>query len=146
MKRLVLPLSALLLALTGPTAHAQPGRAPATPLGQPVLSPYLNLAQPGFNPAISYFGVVRPQLQTQGNIQQLQQFQATQTYLDNTALVAQPILNTGTSTGFMTYNRYFQTVGRGGTATAAVGAPLTPAPPPFNNFVLPGQFIGTGLR
>ncbi len=144
MKRMVLPLTTLLLALSGQTVRAQPGRPPVTPFSQPVLSPYLNLAQPGFNPAISYFGIVRPQLQTQGSIQQLQQFQTQQTYLDNTALLAQPILNTGTSTGFMTYNRYFQTVGKPGTGTG--GAAGATQPPPFNNFTLPGQNIGLGLR
>ncbi len=55
---------------------------PQAPVGQrytqpyqtaPVLSPYMNLARPGTNPAINYFGLVRPQIQTGQNLQNLQQ-------------------------------------------------------------------------
>ena len=121
MKRVVLPLALLLLALTGPTARAQLGRPPVNPLIQPPVSPLVNLGLRGVNPGISYFGIVQPQLQTEANIQQLNQFATTQTYLDNSALLAQPILNTGTTSGFMTASRYFQTVGRPGTTTGTGG-------------------------
>jgi hypothetical protein len=145
MKRLLVPLSLLLLALTGTTARAQLGHPPVTPFTQPVVSPFVNLGLRGVNPGISYFGIVRPQLEAQANIQQLTQFATAQTYLDNTALLAQPILNTGTGSGFMTANRYFQTVGRPGSATGTGGTTAF-ATPGFNNFVLPGQNLGVRLR
>ena len=116
MNRLVLPLAALLLALTGQTARAQIGQPPTNPLIRPPVSPFLNLTRTGVNPAINYFGLVRPQLQTQHDLQQLQAA-AAQPYLDNTALLTQPIVNTGTGAGFLTSNKYFLTSGRPGTTT-----------------------------
>ena len=62
MKRLVLPITALLFVLSGQAARAQVGRAPVTPFSRPAVSPYLNLTRAGANPAVNYFGLVKPQL------------------------------------------------------------------------------------
>jgi hypothetical protein len=50
------------------------GQPPANPFGNPAISPFLNLNRGG-NPAINYFGIVQPQLQTSQSLQQLQQGQ-----------------------------------------------------------------------
>src|SRR5579864_5687257 len=42
------------------------------PSNSPPLSPYLNMVRGG-NPAVNYYGLVRPQMQAQHSIQQLQQ-------------------------------------------------------------------------
>ena len=118
MNRLVLPLAALLLALTGQMAGAQQlGQPPTSPFSRPAVSPFLNLTRGGVNPAISYFGLVRPQIQTQAELQQLQAATA-QPYLDNGQVLTQPITNTGTGARFLTSNKYFLTTGKPGSGTA----------------------------
>src|SRR5262249_10801461 len=66
------------LAAVGLLAAAAPGHAqfiynqPATsPFYRPVISPYLNLGLPG-NPAINYFGLVQPQINTANQLGLLQ--------------------------------------------------------------------------
>jgi hypothetical protein len=120
MNRLVLPIAALLLAFSGQTARAQLGAPPNQPLAGPVISPFLNLNRSGASPGINYFGLVRPQLQLQSELTQLQTQVTTQQYLDNTALTNRPITDTGTGAGFMNYNRYFLNVGRPGTSTGGM--------------------------
>ena len=71
MNRIVPVLTAL--ALTAGAASAQqPGTytPPYTP-SSPTTSPYLNLLHSG-NPAINYYGIVRPQIQQSEQLQQLQ--------------------------------------------------------------------------
>src|SRR5256885_1629029 len=72
MNRTTLALAALLVALAARPAHAQVlgSYAPFTnPYARPPLSPYLNLNRGGI-PAVNYYGLVRPQLQTERFIQQ----------------------------------------------------------------------------
>src|SRR5687767_4630019 len=58
--------------VTAAPGFAQPGpRAPAGP--RPAFSPYLNLARRDVPAGVNYYGLVRPQLAAQANIQQLQQ-------------------------------------------------------------------------
>ncbi len=114
MNRIVLALTALTMALTLGAANAQQPRAPYTqPYSPPVLNPYLNLLNRG-NPAINYYGIVRPQ------IEQGQQLQVLQYGLNRTAAEVNaaetaattpgPLAPTGHTVGFMTYTRYFNTL------------------------------------
>ena len=48
------------------------GYNPPQMMAPPAVSPYLNLNRPGSLPAINYYGLVRPQLQTQQQLQGLQ--------------------------------------------------------------------------
>jgi hypothetical protein len=86
----------------------------------PQFSPYLNMMRPGVNPALNYYGMVRPQQEATRGLQnlntQLQQ-------LDNTVLnsgmtagapTAGSMLTTGHPVVFMNYGSYFP--GRGGGA------------------------------
>jgi hypothetical protein len=110
----------------------------------PTFSPILNMN--GFNnPAINYFGIVRPQMQTTAALQQLQTNQqfllGAQTAYQQ--MPAQPLLDgqqplvttgqgvgfnfsTGHSVGFNDYTRYFPLQGfRTGTGMPATGMPTT---------------------
>jgi hypothetical protein len=125
MKRLVVSSVAALalLALFHPgRASAQvPGARPTlgyNPYQRPTISPYLNLARGG-NPAINYYGLVRPQIEQQQAIQQLQG----QQNLFQQTLLQQPTaaLNTGHPTSFLSHSRYF--LNRGATSSLG-GVPI----------------------
>ncbi|HVS37920.1 MAG TPA: hypothetical protein VMS17_20340 [Gemmataceae bacterium] len=108
-------LVVLTLALAASAARAQaPGQMPTTPYSQPVVSPYLNLLNRG-NPAINYYGIVRPQIQQGQQLQTLQyglthavdEINTDQGTTTTTPGTATP---TGHVAGFMTYQRFFNTV------------------------------------
>jgi hypothetical protein len=71
MKRFLGMAGLLVLLATGP-AEAQPLTRPINPYTRPPVSPYLNLLRGG-NPAINYFGIVRPELEGIQMTQQLGQ-------------------------------------------------------------------------
>lgn len=96
----------------------------------PTFSPILNMS--GFNnPAINYFGIVRPQMQTTAALQTLQtnqQFLLTAQAYGQMPMVTegQPsILTTGHTVGFNDYTRYFPLQGF---RTGAAGTPPTGMP------------------
>ena len=107
-------LIALALVLASGTVYAQP-LAPQAPTQQPysppVFSPYLNLLNRG-NPAINYYGIVRPEVQEQQQLQRLQFGLArTNAEIEATTSTAPGLLpTTGHTVGFMTQARYFGTV------------------------------------
>src|SRR5262245_26793062 len=88
------------------------GYGQAPPLGagvfgpRPAVSPYLNLTRGGL-PAVNYFGLVRPQIETQQALQNLQQ----QIQLGVNPLVnpgANPqVLTTGHSATFNNLSHYY---------------------------------------
>jgi hypothetical protein len=136
MKRRLWILPLLGLCLVAGRVHAQGYYAPPTsPFGRPAVSPYINLAN-GINPAISYYGLVRPQLNTYSNIQQLQlQSAALQQQVTTGTQVTGPVI-TGVPSRFMTQSRYFMTqytspvvAGRAGFGTALPRRPGVGAPP-----------------
>lgn len=89
----------------GPYVRPQP----FNPYRRPTISPYLNLARGG-SPAINYYGLVRPQIQTQAALNQVQQQlldQQTQLNQQQYGLTSGvPI--TGRPAGFMNHYGYFQ--------------------------------------
>lgn len=122
MKRLPLALAAAALALVGSSARAQnPYTLPpingtytppaVSPYNKAPISPWLNLARPGSSPAINYYDLVRPQMQTMNQIQQLQgttQLLAGTLYAQQNQQTGQ-VAQTGHTTRFMSYNQYFNT-------------------------------------
>ena len=70
MKR-VLGLAGVLI-LMGSAAHAQYAQPGMPAYGNQSALPYVNLLQPNVNPALTYMGIVQPQLQAQSTFQQLQ--------------------------------------------------------------------------
>jgi hypothetical protein len=117
-----------LLALAGlPAAQAQTYAPPVTnPFQPPVVSPYLNLRRGG-SPAVNYYGVIRPQEQTNASLHQLQQQVTTgqATLAGEAAALALP--STGHPTRFFNYSHYFFNQGGAGVVPAGT-APLAAAP------------------
>jgi hypothetical protein len=105
MKRLLLPLAVAVLACLPAAARAQVTGLGQPPLGRPVVSPYLNLLRGG-NPAINYYGIVRP-------LEDLQAFE--QAALTQPAALGlgdpnRPANVSGYNTRYMSYNQYFGTI------------------------------------
>ena len=99
------------------------------PIGAAPISPYLNLARPGINPAINYFGSVRPQLTYNAAINTLEQ-QVTASRVAITAAENQAVPQTGHPIYFLNYQRYFLNTGAQAPfqnlgATAGAGAAAT---------------------
>jgi hypothetical protein len=93
------------------------GGAGARQLSQPVVSPYLNLLQPGLDPAITYQTMIRPEIQLrsalveQGQmIQDLQRSGATGrpgTAQPTSQPLAPQFRQTGHATAFLNTSTYF---------------------------------------
>jgi opacity protein-like surface antigen len=103
---------AVLLVMAGSAAHAQvPSGLPSYGGLSPL--PYVNLLQPNINPAITYMGIVQPQLQAQSTFQQLQsEINVTRMMPGG---VAPPrnvgVVETGYAPArFMQYQNYFNTL------------------------------------
>jgi hypothetical protein len=111
--------SFVFLAMPNPTFAQLPfGQAP---FGSPTVSPWLNLNRPGTNPAINYYGIIRPQATFYSGYGSLQQqLNGTQQEIA-TGLGTGPALlpQTGVAAGFMTQTRFFMT--RSGRSTGVAG-------------------------
>ena len=109
---------------------SDPVRGQAPPPG---YSPYLNLARPG-NAGINYYGLVRPQIEIRGDLQQLQR-NTTRLQTDLTQATGGE-LTTGHAAGFMYYGGYYPSLGRGGAPARTVpgvspARPQTPSAPTY---------------
>jgi hypothetical protein len=142
------------LGLVSAALAAAPGRATAQgfgtfgrpPVGRPAVSPFLNLFRGG-NPAINYYGLVRPEIDTRNSLLQLQQ-QSVQGAIP-LGIVGQPTdrtlqgpPSTGHPVRFGNYGRYFANLGSGQAVIPPVFAPrslLVPNSPFF------GTGVGTGF-
>ncbi len=149
----------LLLGFWAHGVHAQVGSiAPyQQPPGvrRPTVSPYLNLLRPG-SPAVNYYGIVRPQIDFERQLDALQRPTAIGGFvsgsisnIDPNAPVQAPMqpltgMATGHVTQFFYLSSYYPTAGRpytGGSqlpttaagVSANVGLPRTPAPAPTRN-------------
>ena len=72
----VVPAVLVLAGLATGEAAAQglrPNPGVGVPTAGPTLSPYFNLLRAGNTPALNYFGLVRPQFQTNAGLQTLEQ-------------------------------------------------------------------------
>jgi hypothetical protein len=101
----------VLALLSGPAAAQQFGQS-----NQPAVSPYLNLLRPGNSPGFNYYGLVRPQMQFQNDIQNLQN-QAMTNRAAITDINGLLVPTTGHSTYFLNTSSYFpvrSSIGTGG--------------------------------
>ena len=117
MRRWSTLLAVLMVGLAAGPAGAQPPPGPALP---PAFSPYLNLVRGG-NPAINYFGLVRPQQQLSAAVQQLQHNQANQVNPFAQAAAGGDVA-TGNPFGFQNYRNYFQNQYTAGGFRSGLGA------------------------
>jgi hypothetical protein len=115
-------VTAACAAVSAVLVTAAPGFAQVPPPGgirptlnlQPAFSPYLNLLRPGVNPAINYFGLVRPQNAFYSSIRTLQSETGTNAQgianlQQGPGLVNPYLAPTGHVGQFMNYSRYFMT-------------------------------------
>jgi hypothetical protein len=117
-KRVLLGLG-LWLVLGTPSLWAQ-GFRPA-PQPQPAVSPYMNLLRQGNSPAFNYLTLVRPELDTNKSLDQLNN-QVLQNSASAPGATGAGELTTGHAFGFQTQRRYFQTIGgRGGVGGGGAG-------------------------
>ena len=130
---------ALLLAGEGFAQQFPTGPIGQPPPRRPAFSPYLNLNRGGTSPGINYFGIVRPQIETNRSLQMLQTEiqtlpQGTTPTTGTTATVIAG--STGHPVTFFNTSHYFGMMGgRTGTG-ASVGGIGTAAP---------GVGIGVGV-
>jgi hypothetical protein len=131
------------------------GYTPPT-VGPPAFSPFLNLNRPGTNPAINYYGLVRPQQQT---AQQLANLQYQQNALAGTLGApgavgpdgALPPSTTGHPVRYFDYARYFPQNGlpAGSYGAGAIPGAGVPAAgygaPGIRQAITPGITPGVGL-
>jgi hypothetical protein len=112
MKRvLVLAVSLLLVGSAARAQYAMPGMPS---YGAQSAIPYINLLQPNINPAVTYMGIVQPQLQAQSTFQQLQS-QINQTHNMMPGGVAPPRNSGVADTGYaparyMQYQQFYNTL------------------------------------
>jgi len=112
-------LSCLVIIVLGLSASVTRAQSPS-PIGAtpPPYSPYLNLVRPGVNPALNYYGLVRPQQDFARSMQSIQgQLLNTQQAIADSA---SGDLTTGHPTYFMNYGAYFMNIGPTVTGTARV--------------------------
>jgi hypothetical protein len=101
------------------------GRPVPNPYSRPVLSPYINLLNGG-NPAVNYYGLVRPELQFASSLQQMgQQVALNQQQISD--LQPFTLATTGHAAVFMNTSHYFQNLsGRPQGRTPATNANAPP--------------------
>lgn len=91
-----------------PTAgRSDVGRPPN--IGRPTVSPYLNLMRGGL-PAVNYYGLVRPQIELEQSMLQIQQLQQVQSGMLNSPLGQQPTVTplvTGHGASFFNTSHYY---------------------------------------
>jgi hypothetical protein len=150
MKR-ILSAAAAWLVLAVP-AWAQTGyvRPQTNPYGIPTVSPYVNLNRFAGNPGLNYFGIVRPELQANANLAQLQQ--QTAALYDQQALANIPGADpnqpaTGHTSRFFNYSHYYASQGGHVVAPPLTGSgpgmsPLMFAPKGRNMNAAPPQVLG----
>jgi hypothetical protein len=132
----------LLLSVAEGSAQAQIvyQRPQTNPYGTPAFSPYLNLLRPGTNPAINYYGLVRPEIQTNSSIRQLQ----AQTSANANAIIDEQtgLAATGHTVQFQNTTHYFLNY------TGAGGTQRTGAATPQSNFFtgVSGATVRPGVR
>jgi hypothetical protein len=103
-------VAVLIVAISAGQARAQTaGPRVGSPPPGPTVSPYLNLLRAGNSPAANYYGLVRPQLQTDAGIQSLQQqFLTAQARPLPGQEPVDDLLVTGHAAVFMNYGGFFQ--------------------------------------
>jgi hypothetical protein len=125
-----------------PVAGQAPLRPGITPNPRPSFSPYMNLLLRNGSPALNYYGIVRPQLQTASAINALQSELALNRDLINAGQLA-PLgdLSTGHAAVFLNTGGYFMNMTGSGSVGSNAFIPGRGAATPLAN-----PAGGTGIR
>src|SRR5215468_11203741 len=87
----------------------------------PVVSPYLNLFRNGADPAVNYYGLVRPQMDFASGLQNLQQQVTDLSQAQALGLTPGFTGATGHPTMFFNYSHYYPGLGGGGFGVGRTG-------------------------
>jgi hypothetical protein len=119
----------LAVCLGTPAAYGQfPVQRAAPGYRTPPVSPYLNLLRAGSDPAINYYGLVRPEIEFRNSIQNLQQqVETVNTQINAGGDVVNGLPVTGHPVQFFNYSHYYPTRAGGGTAFGGARQAATPA-------------------
>lgn len=143
MRNLLLGITAVLAMLSlSDAVQAQP-RPGISTYSPPAVSPYLNLLRPGTLPAVNYFALVQPQIQTDQDIQGLSAGvnQNRQSLTNMNSLMS----STGHATQFMNLGGYFLNGAGGSTGSAGGGGMMGNVPGATSaSFDLGGTQYGAG--
>jgi hypothetical protein len=105
------------------------GQAPwnnsLVPGRRPFVSPYINILRAGADPAINYYGIVRPEITFRNSISRLQQQQGALAAQEQDLASYMAVPPTGHTSGFQTQSKYFMTSG----ARSTPGRGLPPTQP-----------------
>jgi hypothetical protein len=120
--------SLVVLFLAGLSAETARGQTTGPRVGigpsGPTVSPYINLLRGGNSAALNYYGLVRPQIQTNNGLQALnQQFALSQAVQLPGAAGAEDVVITGHASVFMNLAGYFQSATGGLNPARSVPAP-----------------------
>ena len=127
MKGILLLVAMTALVMVTSTAQAQP---PSSYPGQtPTVSPYLNLRRGANDPAINYYGIVRPQVDFRRSLQNLQQELQSP---NSTGNQGPESLTTGHPVRFQNYSHYFGRSLTGGPAVSPMPGPAAAPAPPYS--------------
>src|SRR5262249_11066063 len=128
--------SLLLVCLLPPVVSAQARRPP--------VSPYLNLARRDVNPAINYYGLVRPQLEFRNALQRgANQGPGLEQQGTSGSDFTGDIPATGQRGQFQTHGKYFFNAGVGVAGTTGTTQGTRPGFPRTGTGVLPGLVTGS---
>ena len=124
MKRIQWISLGFLMLVTASSVSAQGTytRPMTSPNGAPAVSPYLNLVRGG-NPAVNYYGLVRPQMDSQRAVQQLQ----SGTAIPAPSLPMDAMPTSGHPVQFMNFSHYFNNNVGGGLSGRGAGGLSGPA-------------------
>jgi hypothetical protein len=124
---LFLSMASLVYFVHASMSQAQPPRGGVNPAARPKFSPYLNLTRTDVDPALNYYGLVRPQVNFFNSIQQLDQQQSTLSDRQQELMAPSTLPPTGHTAGFLNHTKYFMSRGgaglSGGSSIASVPAP-----------------------
>jgi hypothetical protein len=118
-------LTACLVMLCGTVSLRAQGPL-INPSSRPAFSPWLNLNRQGNGPTLNYFGLVRPQMNFNNSIQQLQQ-QTTglQQQQQQQSTAPSELPPTGHASGFLNHSKYFLNSGGSTPSSGRVAAAPT---------------------
>jgi hypothetical protein len=104
----------------------------------------LNLFNGGTNPAINYFGIIRPEIEFRNSLLQMQQQIAMGEQSTSDLATTLGMVTTGHPSFFMSHRKYFQTVGTGAAGTQMRGGRSQLQNPMLSQMGRPGSLRGMG--